>query len=82
MLDQFGMAYEFAYLNTAMNLGNKYKLGLGEALGKTILDSTFRKEVLDIVWKDGAPDRFLHADKSVLATCYKKNIPFTNHEFA
>ena len=76
---QFGMAYEFAYINTAMNLGNKYKLGLGETLGKAILDATFRKEVLDIVWREGAPDKFLHQEKSVLATCYRKNIPFTIH---
>ncbi len=76
---QFGMAYEFAYINTAMNLGNKYKLGLGETLGKAILDATFRKEVLDIVWREGAPDKFLHPGKSVLATCYRKNIPFTIH---
>ncbi len=76
---QFGMAYEFAYINTAMNLGNTYKLGLGESLGKTIMDETFRSEVLAKVWKEGSPDQFLHPEKSVLATCYKKNIPFTIH---
>ena len=76
---QFGMAYEFAYINTAMNLGNKYKLGLGEALGKAILDEPFWKEVLDNVWRKGAPEKFLHPDKSILATCYRKNIPFTIH---
>lgn len=76
---QFGMAYEFAYINTAMNLGNTYKLGLGEALGKTIMDETFRSEVLAKVWKEGSPTKFLHPDKSVLATCYRKNIPFTIH---
>ncbi|MCK5208671.1 MAG: hypothetical protein KAQ79_11635, partial [Cyclobacteriaceae bacterium] len=43
---QFGMAYEFAYINTAMNLGNKHKIGLGESLGKMIMDSTFQGEVL------------------------------------
>ena len=76
---QFGMAYEFSYINTAMNLGNTYKLGLGESLGKMIMDDTFRNAVLDICWKEGSPKQFLHPDKSVLATCYKKNIPFTIH---
>lgn len=76
---QFGMAYEFAYINTAMNIGNNYKLGLGESLGKMIMDKGFRSEVLSKVWKSGSPDSFLHPEKSVLATCYRKNIPFTIH---
>ena len=76
---QFGMAYEFSYLNSAISIGNNYKLGLGESLGKMIMDETFRKEVLNTCWKEGSPKKFLHPDKSVLATCYKKNIPFTIH---
>lgn len=76
---QFGMAYEFAYINTAMNLGNKYKLGLGESLGKMIMDKGFQDEVLAIVGREGSPKEFLHPEKSVLATCYRKNIPFTIH---
>lgn len=76
---QFGMAYEFAYINTAMNLGNKYKLGLGESLGKMIMDLSFREEVLAIVGREGSPKEFLHPEKSVLATCHRKNIPFTIH---
>lgn len=76
---QFGMAYEFAFINTAMNVGNKYKFGLGESLGKMITDWDFREEVLNIAWKAGAPRSFQYSDKSVLATCYRKNIPFTIH---
>ncbi len=76
---QFGMAYEFAYINTALKFGNDYKLGLGESLGKMITDWDFREEVLKIVWKAGAPRSFQFTDKSVLATCYRKNIPFTIH---
>jgi len=76
---QFGMAYEFAYINAAMNLGNQYKLGLGESLGKMIMDEEFRAEVLKAVWRKGAPDQFLYPGNSVLATCYKNNIPFTIH---
>jgi len=76
---QFGMAYEFAYINTAMKIGNNNNLGLGESLGRMIMDEEFRKKVLNIVWKSGSPDKFEHADKSVLAACYRKNIPFTIH---
>ena len=76
---QFGMAYEFAYINTAMNLGNKHKIGLGESLGKMIMDKAFQDEVFAIVGREGSPKQFLHPEKSVLATCYRKNIPFTIH---
>ncbi len=76
---QFGMAYEFAYINTAMNLGNKYRLGLGEALSKTIVDEHFKKEVWDIVWCEGSPEGFAHPRVSVLAACYRKNVPITIH---
>lgn len=76
---QFGMAYEFAYINAALSLGDRHELGLGECLGKTIVDENFRKEVLAKVWKEGSPDKFRFPEKSVLATCYKKNIPFTIH---
>ena len=76
---QFGMAYEFAYINTAMNLGNKHKIGLGESLGKMIMDKAFQDEVFAIVGREGSPNEFLHPEKSVLATCYRKNIPFTIH---
>ena len=76
---QFGMAYEFSYINTAINLGNSKHLGLGESLGKTIMDDQFRDEVFQLARKEGSPDHFQHPDKSVLATCYRKNIPFTIH---
>ena len=76
---QFGMAYEFAYFNAAMALGDQRELGLGECLGKTIVEEDFRKEVLKNVWKEGSPDHFQFPEMSVLATCYRKNIPFTIH---
>jgi hypothetical protein len=76
---QFGMAYEFAYINTAMKLGNQYELGLGESLGKMIIESNFRSEVLRQVWQEGSPNHFLFPEKSVLATCYQNEIPFTIH---
>ena len=76
---QFGMAYEFCYQNVAIQLGNKYKLGYGESLGKMICDEDFREEVLSIVKKKDSPEKFSHPDFSVLATCYKNNVPFTVH---
>jgi len=76
---QFGMAYEFVYINAALELGDSYQLGLGETLGKTITDPQFRSEVFTKVWKEGSPSTFHHPDKSVLAACYDQHIPFTIH---
>jgi hypothetical protein len=76
---QFGMAYEFIYINCAISLGNQYKLGFGESLGKMICDEDFRNAVLSVAAKDDSPRRFLHPETSVLATCYESDIPFTIH---
>ena len=42
---EFGMAYEFNYINAALIVGDKYNLGYGESVGKMICDASFRKEV-------------------------------------
>ncbi len=76
---QFGMAYEFAYINEAIKLGDEYELGLGESLGKMILEKDFRDEVFKKVLSEESPDHFKYPEKSVLATCYQKGIPFTIH---
>jgi hypothetical protein len=76
---RFGMAYEFAYINNAISLGNENKLGCGESLGKTICDEDFRCSVLASVAKDNSPSSFSHPQVSVLTACYEKNIPFTVH---
>ncbi len=76
---QFGMAYEFRYMNTAITLGNREKLGLGEALGKTIMDNDFKDRMLSIAAREGSPVEFLHPEVSVLAACYEEDIPFTIH---
>lgn len=76
---EFGMAYEFAYINRAVSIGNEQKLGYGESLGKMICDRGFRNQVLSSVAKDDSPRNFLHPEISVLAACYKNNIPFTVH---
>jgi len=76
---QFGMAYEFAYINCALSEGNKYKLGFGESLGRMILDEDFRNQILGAVAKGNSPRDFAHLEVSVLAACYEKNVPFTVH---
>jgi hypothetical protein len=76
---QFGMAHEFAYINAAISLGNKQKLGFGEALGKMICDEDFRRQVLSRLAGENSSVNFLHPEVSVLAACYRSNVPFTIH---
>jgi hypothetical protein len=76
---RFGMAREFAYFNYALSVGNKYKLGLGESLGRTICDEDFRREVLASAAKGDLPDIFAHPEVSLLAACYENKVPFTIH---
>lgn len=76
---QFGMAYEFGYINMALSVGNQQKLGYGETLGRMIVDDTFRGQVLAIAAKEGSPSSFVHPEVSVLAACYRRGIPFTVH---
>ena len=76
---RFGMAYEFAYFNCALSIGNENNLGCGESLGKTICDEDFRSKVLALVAKDDSPRSFRYPQVSVLAACYENNIPFTVH---
>jgi len=76
---RFGMAHEFAYFNYALSVGNKYKLGLGESLGRTICDEDFRREVLALDASGDLPETFAHPEVSLLAACYKNSVPFTIH---
>jgi hypothetical protein len=75
----FGMAYEFAYINMALSIGNQQKLGYGETLGRMICEESFRRQVLSLVAKPGSPTPFPHPEVSVLSACYRKSIPFTVH---
>jgi hypothetical protein len=76
---QFGLAYEFAYQNTAIQLGNQYKLGYGESLGRMICDEQFRTKVLNRLEQKESQSKFNHHELSILAACYTNNIPFTVH---
>ena len=76
---RFGMAYEFAYINCALSIGNKYKLGCGESLGRMMCDEDFRKEVLALTGKVNSPLSFICPLASVLSACYENEVPFTVH---
>jgi hypothetical protein len=76
---QFGMAYEFAYINMALSVGNQQKLGYGETLGRFICDESFRQQVLELVAQGDSPRTCAHPETSVLAACYRQKIPFTVH---
>ena len=76
---QFGMAYEFAYMNCALSIGNKYKLGCGESLGRMMCDEDFRNEVLALVGEVSSPLSFYCPLASVLSACYGNEVPFTVH---
>lgn len=76
---QFGMAYEFAYINLALSVGNQQKLGCGESLGRMICDEQFRRAILSLAAQKGAISEFRHPELSVLAACYRRGIPFTVH---
>jgi hypothetical protein len=76
---RFGMAYEFAYINCALSIGNKYKLGCGESLGRMMCDEDFRNEVLALTGKVSSPLSFVCPLASVLSACYENEVPFTVH---
>jgi hypothetical protein len=76
---QFGMAYEFALINTALQKGNQEKLGYGEVLGKTICEQEFQNTILNSIIKEDLQNNFSNPEVSVLAACYQENIPFTVH---
>jgi hypothetical protein len=76
---QFGMAYEFAYINQALAVGDRDELGFGEVLGKVICDETYREKALASVVRGHSPPDFKHRDVSVLAACYENDVPFCVH---
>ena len=73
----FGMAYELGFINQAMIAGNKLNLGLGESLGKMILEKEFRTKALSGFCYQEI--NFLYPEKSILAEGYRLNIPVTIH---
>jgi len=76
---EFGMAYEFNYINAALIVGDRKNLGYGESVGKMIFDSSFRNEVEEVLDLEKSSIQFSYPEISVQYTCYKNNIPFTVH---
>jgi hypothetical protein len=76
---QFGMAFEFNYINAALILGNRNELGYGESIGRMICDSIFRKEVEKILGMENSSIEFRYPEISIQGLCYEMNIPLTIH---
>ena len=76
---EFGMAFEFNYINAALIVGDKYDLGYGESVGKMINDKSFRKEVEKVLGLKESTIQFSFPEISVQSICYEHNIPFTVH---
>ncbi|MBN1817729.1 MAG: hypothetical protein JW828_10240 [Sedimentisphaerales bacterium] len=76
---QFGMAREFSYINTALLVGDQHQLGYGESLGRMICDESFCREVSGKIENGKKTIRFQHPQASLLAACYRENIPCTVH---
>lgn len=76
---QFGMAYEFNYINKALEIGDRYELGFGEAIGKFMSEESFSRKVASELLIEGKKIIFKYPDISLAANCYKENVPFTVH---
>ncbi|MCG2462221.1 hypothetical protein K8352_15785 [Flavobacteriaceae bacterium F89] len=76
---EFGMAYEFNYINAALSVGDSQSLGYGEAVGKMVCDSVFREEVEAFLGLDKRAIAFTYPELCVQAVCYERDVPFTVH---
>lgn len=76
---EFGMAYEFNYINAALSVGNKKKLGYGESVGRMICKKSFRKKVAKYLGIEVDSMAFAHPELSIAVACYQEKIPFTVH---
>jgi len=76
---EFGMAFEFNFINAALSIGNKKKLGYGESVGKMICKKSFQKKVAKYLGIEAKTVAFIHPELSIAAACYEKKVPFTVH---
>ena len=75
---EFGMAYEFNYINKAIEIGDRNKWGLGETMGRFISDKAFLRIIMDeMPGNDNIV--FEYPDISLAANCYQMDIPYTVH---
>ena len=76
---EFGMAYEFNFINAALSIGDKHNLGYGESVGKMICDTSFRNEIETLLGLEKNSIKFIYPELCVQAICYENDIPFTVH---
>jgi hypothetical protein len=76
---EFGMAYEFNFINAALIIGDKYELGYGESIGKMINETPFRNEVEKLLGLEKDSIQFKFPALSIQSICYENDIPFTVH---
>ncbi len=76
---EFGMAYEFNYINAALTVGDKYNLGYGESVGKMINEKSFRNEVEEVLGLKKSMIQFSFPEISIQSICYEYDVPFTVH---
>ena len=76
---EFGMAYEFNFINASLSVGNKKRLGYGESVGKMICKPSFRKKVAKYLGIEASQIVFAHPELSIAAACYDRKVPFTVH---
>jgi len=76
---EFGMAWEFNFMNAALSVGNKKNLGYGEAVGKMICKKSFRGKVAKYLDIDPKAIDFQYPELSIAAACYEEKVPFTVH---
>lgn len=76
---EFGMAYEFNYINAALSVGDRHNLGYGEAVGRMVCDSDFREETASFLGLEKGSIAFSYPELCVQAICYERAVPFTVH---
>jgi len=75
---RFGMATEFQYINAALAEADQRELGYGEGLGRLLCDAAFRRAVETRLGL-AEPIIFRHPEVSILAVCFRRNVPLTVH---
>lgn len=76
---EFGMAFEFNYINAALSLGNRDGLGYGESIGRLFLQKSFLEEVTEFLNLEAGSISFKHPELSLQALCYELMVPMTIH---
>lgn len=76
---EFGMAYEFNYINAALTVGDNHNLGYGEAVGKMVCDSKFREMIESHLDLKKGVITFSYPELCIQALCYEREVPFTVH---